>query len=203
MVERKSKRRAFDYYPTPAWCTTRLFEVPEFVSHLDRVERILEPFAGDGAILRVLAKRLTGVQLEAWEIQDRFREPIAHAIKDVCALPITIRIGDSFDRARGKRFDLVITNPPNFAIERALRVFARKSIASAFFLPLSRLAGKKNGEVHDKHPPSIVQVLRTRPKFTGNGRSGFLDYAWFIYLPGWEGDTIVRWARAKKRGTRG
>src|SRR3989304_194672 len=83
------ERDPYDYYPTPAWCVDRLAEACPEVRN--RKNRILEPCAGDGAILRALTRYgsekdpgLVPLSLAAWEIQARFGRDLFHLADQVC-----------------------------------------------------------------------------------------------------------------------
>jgi hypothetical protein len=53
-TNRVAKRVALDYYATPEWCTELLLD--ELATLSDGPGEVYDPFAGDGAILRVASR---------------------------------------------------------------------------------------------------------------------------------------------------
>lgn len=195
-TNRGAARRADDYYATPAWATEVL---------LDWFERqgvslrgtILDPFAGDGAILRVLKDR-------AWPWVERLaavelRPEAEPAIRSVAGWH---RIADWFELAQGdlpKRhiigppFNLcasdplaIITNPPYSRAEDAINSCRAVADFVVMLLRLPFYAGQRRRALFAEHPPSNVLVLAKRPSFTDGGTDA-TDYAWFVWDRGHRG----------------
>lgn len=173
--KRGRERDPHDYYATPSWCVDRLLEARP---PLRQAPRVLEPCAGDGAILRALRTLGLGAHQTAWEIQARFRRTLA-AVADA------VRIGDALDLARRwafkKRWDVVITNPP-YALAMPL---LRRSLDVArevfFLLRVSFLESAERHYFLSTHAPDVY-VLPDRPNFA-HGNSDNSAYAWMRFTP--------------------
>lgn len=169
-------RDPFDYYPTPAWCVDRLVEA---APHLRTASTVLEPCAGDGAIVRAL-RPYTDAKIAAWEIQARFRVQLEQCADDVS-------IGDAFElseicgeyvRIEGAaRFDLTLTNPSFSLAYFLLRSLWSISDRIVFLLRLSFLASIDRYPFLSERAPDLY-VLPNRPIFH-QGSSDNCDYAWF------------------------
>lgn len=171
-------RHPDDAYFTPSWC------VDAILPHLPTAGSVLEPCAGEGAI--VLALRANGVDcIDAIEI-DAGRAARVRALGGVdliCDDALAPETVDLWQAPHG----LVITNPPfSLAmefVERAITFQAPHRGTSAFLLRLSWLASSKRAAFHRENP-SDVYVLSKRPSFTGDGKSDSADYMWAIWGPG-------------------
>lgn len=176
----------FDYHPTPAWPVHRLLEYLTSSTEL-RTEtitnlRVLEPCAGDGAIIRACKSWSKGLsQLWGWgamEIQERFRS----SLEDATGIE-NVMIGNSLNFNLKPAAELIITNPP-FAL-------ARQFIDCFSYVPVSfwllRVGFNSTPERVPwlrKLKPNIYQ-LPNRPAFTLN-KDGKLstdasEYAWFEF----------------------
>lgn len=166
-------RRADDYYATPAWC------VRAILPHLVRVglhippsgkgDVILDPCAGDGAILRVVRDVWPEATIAGIEL-DQVRAESSGA---TCADALAVAWG---------RPRLIVTNPPfGLAMEfvqRALEEVARGGTV-AMLLRLPWLASQRRAEWIRANTPSVY-VLPRRPSFTGKG-SDATDYGWMVW----------------------
>jgi hypothetical protein len=161
-----SRKGELDQYFTPAWAVDLILpEVPR--------GRVVDPFAGDGAIIRRAAEVL-GRKCFGFDI-----DPALENGWVVCR--------DSL--AQGKWFVespdpwAVVTNPPynraQEAIERCLvecdTVFA--------LLRLGFVAGQRRKAFWQAHPADVF-VLPRRPSFTNDGKTDASEYAWFAWGPG-------------------
>lgn len=162
-------RASLDFYPTPEWASFSLFSVEKFEGS------VLEPAAGDGAMVKVI---------------ERFNPCIA---KD-------IQTGDDFMNEGGE-YDNVITNPPfslaQEFVEKGKKV-AKKKIA--LFLKLQFLEGKRRLEMFRdmEFPLARVHVFSKRVTFHPNGiedrkRSGTMAFAWFVWDKEHKGQPIINW----------
>lgn len=174
---RGAERRADDYYATPDWAIRAI--LPHFVERglLHDRANILEPAAGDGAIVRALhAAGATVGNVEAIEIDpDRAAQSGAR-----CADFLKV------DPTLFPSFELVITNPPyalafDFA-QHALR-FVRAGGALALLTRINWLASQKRAAWLRANTPS-VHVLPKRSSFTGKGTDA-TDYAWLTWGRPW------------------
>lgn len=69
----------------------------------------------------------------------------------------------------------------------------------AMFLKLQFLEGKARRELFRKWPPKTVYVSSSRLHCAMNGdfekyaKSNAIAYAWFVWVKGYTGDTVVKW----------
>jgi hypothetical protein len=179
---RKGKeRRDKDFYPTPRWCTHALMARVPFG------RTILDPAAGDGAILDVVAEwelekggRFNRLGIELDRLRAENARASGHTILNDDALSVT-----------WPWCDAVVTNPPySLASEFVSRFISQMTDSDtgaltckgAFLLPLSFLGSDGRASFH-RGFPSNVYVLPRRPSFTGDGQTDSEVYAWFV----WEG----------------
>jgi hypothetical protein len=163
-------RHADDFYATPAWCTRSVLETLDLKDGL----RVLEPAAGEGAILRELLGANPRMKVQGVEV-DEGRMTRASSL---CRVDHSSFIGW---KSRTK-FDLVITNPP-FAlamdfIQASLPLLATTGTA-ALLLRLNWLASMKRASFLTRFCPDVF-VLPRRPSFTGGGTDA-TDYGWFLW----------------------
>lgn len=179
-TNRGAKRRASDYYPTPAYCVWRL---------LDGVKlwpgRWLEPGAGTGAVIRatrgdprVAAVRWTAVERRAAACRD-----LANELRAGDRLVQADFLRHDFGR---RRFDVAIGNPPY----RYAREFIERALSLApqvvFLLRLNFLASRKRVDFFRRVGMPDVYVLPDRPSFTGTGTDA-TEYAWMEFRTEWAG----------------
>ena len=173
-TKRGATRVANDYYPTPGWCVRRMLErIALDLSDL----RILEPFAGDGAIVRELVAA-GATDISTVEIQAQVASAIPVA-QGVCSY-----VEDFFDLKGLRPFDLIISNPPfsvaEQAIEHAIGLLAPGGVL-AFLLRINFLGGASRAEFHQILQPGVF-VLPNRPGFHENlSQTDSIEYAWFVY----------------------
>jgi hypothetical protein len=154
-----TKRHPYDAYSTPAWCTEAIAK--EIVWNDSAT--ILEPCAGEGAIVDVLCM-------------------YPHAHMRTLDINPDCRMGGGFDFLKydDDRVDFILTNPP-FSLAQE---FVEKSLSVANYtimlLRLNFLASKSRKEFWEKHTPTAIHVLTKRPSFTGTGTDA-TDYAWFVW----------------------
>lgn len=175
-TNRGAKRREFDYYATPEWCTDLL------IDHLRAegpglgcvVSRVFDPFAGDGAILRAAKRR--GCEVAGQEL-----DPERAALAGV---PVVDSIGGKWQLPHTSDpnwiGEWVITNPPFGRFEDAITVCRAHSEQVAMLLRLNCLAGQKRNQFWQTNKPDRLCVLSKRPDFTGEGGDS-CEYAWFIW----------------------
>ncbi|KKL63474.1 hypothetical protein LCGC14_2174740, partial [marine sediment metagenome] len=106
-AERKTKlalRRAPGYFPTPATLATQMADTAD----IDAGDRVLEPSAGEGALLRAIGEeaKLTPEVLEGYEIA-------VDLVEDLHAQGFTgIEQGDFLEQDPEPVYDAVVMNPP-------------------------------------------------------------------------------------------
>lgn len=165
-TNRGAERREADYYPTPAWCVTRLLD------HVQLPGRDwLEPSAGEGHIIRAVNSRRDLMRWTACEL----RPTCAGLLKPLAAT----LIGDFLERRAMVEapFSVAIGNPP-FSLAQE---FVEHSLTMAeqvvFLLRLSFLESQKRRSFFDRVGTPDVFVLPERPSFTGEGTDS-CAYAW-------------------------
>ena len=163
----RHRRRAHDFYPTPAWATRILLrEWPAITGH-----GVLEPCHGQGAITDEL-RAIGRCRVET---------------NDLLAIPGADFQLDATAPASWRRFSLsdwVITNPPfshAFPILQHAYAYTRGGRGVAFLLRLSFLEPTRDRRAFlVAHPPEGVLVL-PRISFTGDGKTDNVTAAWFIW----------------------
>lgn len=95
----------------------------------------------------------------------------------------------------------ILTNPPYILnvpfVEKALELVddGNKVI---MFLKIQFLEGQARKEFFKKYPPKYVYVNSSRQMCAMNGefdkyKATALCYCWFVWVSGWNGETVVRW----------
>ena len=158
-----------DNFPTPAWCVHRLLE-----AWTPRAGFILEPAAGDGAIVRAAARAIE----RSWftlDIRDcgQSGQEIADFLTWEPHPTMITRVGT------------VWTNPP-FAlaeqfIRRSAALFPDADIC--FLVRVGFLASEGRAALWRELGAPDVYVLPNRPSFNTDGKTDSSDYAWIV-LPG-------------------
>lgn len=178
------RRDPLDYYATPEWC------VRAIMPHLPRAGSILDPCAGEGAIVNAL--EACGVDpdtIDAMEIDPR-RAAKIDSRADVEVVDALSDEAGMWHLPHG----LVIANPPFSRalefVERSLTAQAPHGGTTAMLLRLAFAEGRTRATFHSEHP-SDMYVLSRRPSFTGDGKSDSAAYAWFVWAPGRSGSWTV------------
>lgn len=182
--KRESKiwaREANDWYCEPGWCSRRLFEEEQFAGS------VLDPACGRGAILD--SAKAAGLHVDAGDIVDR-------------GYPGVI-VGNFFD-VHSITANNIVSNPP-FGIaepfvEHALNLAWSKV---AMLLPANWVQGDKRSRWLQTTPLRRVYFITPRPSMPpghiiaagGKPGNGTTDYAWFVWLRGYDGTPEVRWLR--------
>jgi hypothetical protein len=166
--------------PRPAGSPDFFQTPPEYVSWLLDVETfdgiILEPAAGDGAIVRVLQAHGHDV---IWF--DKFRGVTRRDFMDWKSTVPNIITNPPYGRGRPEAF-----------ITRALAVSTRKV---AMLLRLTFLEGqKRRPKFENEWPLKTVYILTKRWNFATNDWGGATAYAWYVFDKSWEpNNTQIRW----------
>lgn len=69
----------------------------------------------------------------------------------------------------------------------------------AMFLKIQFLEGKARRELFKKYPPKTVYVSSSRLRCAMNGdfekyaKSTAVCYAWYVWVKGYTGDTVIKW----------
>ena len=168
------QRRKGDFYETPYSVTERLLDA---VDDID-LGSVLEPAAGQGAIVRVLKDR-------------------GHA----SVTSYDLSHGTSF-LDETQTFDTVLTNPP-FSLAKEFIDTAQRVAQKHIFLllPLSYLHGKQRHDAVFRHYSNLKTVyVFTRYPMLGDAlredrkyRTGMMVYAWFHWDKSYNGLPSIDW----------
>lgn len=185
-TNRGAERKPSDFYPTPAATTEALIRWAGPAGLLNNVRRVIDPCAGDGAILRVAQRRL-GVSTRGIELRHECDIPLSQ-IGDCSFLVGADAFGPEAQADREwcwREGSAVITNPPFSLAREFVEFFHKADQFAAFLLRLGFLASQKRAPWWVARPPAHVLVLPERPSFTGDGKTDSADYAWVV----WRGTT--------------
>ena len=96
----------------------------------------------------------------------------------------------------------IVTNPPYSLakefVEHALNI-SDDGCKAAMFLKIQFLEGKSRRELFERYPPQTIYVSSGRLRCAMNGdfakysKSNAICYAWYIWVKGYRGDTVVKW----------
>lgn len=182
-------REPDDWYVEPAWCAERLFDVEPFLG------RIWDPACGLGTI--VAAAQAAGYAARGF---DRVRRS-AHCIDTIDFLGQVITAGEN-----------IVSNPPFRLADpdprRGRRGFVELALERAAFkvamlLPANWARGDRRSRWLETTPLYRVWFLTPRPSMPpghviaagGKPGNGTTDYAWFVWLKGFDGAPTLRWLR--------
>lgn len=168
--------RSADFWPTPRHAVESILEICP-----PPPGRVLEPAAGDGAIVRVLIER--GYEVHAMDI----RPEVMRHYAGLC--PITI--GDwiahanspiTVSRIAGGHPESILTNPP-FSIGRqfAQACLTTRPAYLALLLRCNVIGSNPWAPFWLEHPPTGLYPLRQRPSFSGDGKTDASEYAWITW----------------------
>jgi hypothetical protein len=165
-TNRGSIRQETDFYATPEWCVQKL------MNNLPPLDRVLDPAAGNGAILEAIRTRYPDVNQRGFEIVAEM------ARKDTEFIATRDALGPGDWNAPA----YIIMNPPfrdaQKFVERSLLEVGHNGTVCAL-LRLNWLAGQSRREFHRQNPADVY-VLARRPSFTGGGTDA-TEYAWFVW----------------------
>ena len=170
-------RQKDDFYATPSWVTRAI------LPRLDNPRSILEPAAGEGAILNVCRQQWPNAYFGAFEIDPQRAAVCSITNPVVCTNFLAV---DSW--ALMGRWDLIITNPPFKLALPFIRHSLQRALTVCMFLRLNFLGSQKRAPFWRENPCGVY-VLPKRPSFTGKGTDS-TEYAWFI----WGAGHANRWA---------
>lgn len=163
-------RRQDDFYATPAWQTRALLARLRPFSSL---ERVIEPAAGDGAIVRELTAQSVTVVTNDIVV----REPM---LPDFLLDARQRATWSAF--AQAGRIDYVLTNLPfDVSFEIAQHAYEYANLAVILLLRLSWLEPTEDrGPWLCGHPPTSVIVM-PRHDYRGNGATDSVTSAWMVW----------------------
>lgn len=175
-TNRGCERKAYDFYATPPET------IRAFLANFDGIssgDRILEPSAGNGQIVKVLREGGYDNRIDAVELRPEERGTLE-------ALADNVTIGSFFDYEPDCGYDVIIGNPPySLALD-----FINKSLELLhpgglliFLLRTNFLESEKRFKWWQEHPLSGLYTLHKRPSFTGRGTDA-TSYSWFVWERG-------------------
>jgi predicted RNA methylase len=162
-TNRGAVRERDDFYETPAWATDLIIPIVGPPEDTLKGKRVLDPFAGRGAILNVC--KTWNAQTLGMEI-DPGRHIHCATAGSVCGTGggyHACGLGDAF-KAGLPACDLIITNPPFSRAREAAELCIRQAPVVAMLLRLAFLESAERVDFHRKHPAD-VHVLARRPSF--------------------------------------
>lgn len=172
-TNRGTKRKEADFYTTPRNAIISLLENYRIA---DPNDLILEPSAGNGAIIKVLREYEYTNQIQAIEIREEEREALLEYTDDVL-------IQNFLEAELQRKFNVIIGNPPfslaQDFIDKSLKLLAPGG-RLIFLLRTNFLESKTRFEWWQNKLPTGLYVLHSRPSFTGKGTDA-TSYAWFIW----------------------
>lgn len=175
------QREENDWYVEPEWCSLRLFQEERFVGP------VYDPACGRGTI--VISALKYGHAAAGSDLVDRGWDS-------------TLTPHDFLSGIH--RHQNIVSNPPfgiaEQFVEHALKLAASKV---AMLLPANWVQGDKRSRWLAQTPLRRVWFITPRPSMPpghvlaagqkpGNGTT---DYAWFIWLHGFDGSPEIRWLR--------
>jgi hypothetical protein len=174
-TNRGAKRVENDFYETPPECTRAI--IPYLIEEGERGLNILDPCAGDCAIVSEVMRNRPGQNYSFWDI-DESHEGMGTYRNALSNEPWLM--------LNGQEVDLIITNPPyKLAFEFVMRALYEVKLSGtvAMLLRLPFLESVARQEFHRDYPADIY-VFAKRPSFTKNGKTDATAYAWFVWGPG-------------------
>jgi hypothetical protein len=180
-------RSPLDFYCTPPGVTRAILSALRLVNMTGL--RVVDPSAGDGAILDVCLERgatTLGIELDA----DRAALCNEKGHK--------VHVGDALSRDYPADVDLIIQNCPfNQALEHVQKaaVWADKHQRRAISLVRSGFLSSKARAPFHKAYPGDAYFLAGRPSFTGDGKTDASDYVILVHGKGHTGRwQVLDWA---------
>lgn len=173
-TNRGSKRIESDFYATPLESVYALLDNYDGIKSSDR---ILEPSAGNGNIIRALRDKDYDNLIYAIECRPEESDALEKAGADY------ILISDFLAVESKIKYDVIIGNPPYSLAQE----FIDKSLSLLnpggrliFLLRTNFLESKKRFTWWQDKLPNGLYVLNKRPSFTGKGTDA-TSYSWFIW----------------------
>jgi hypothetical protein len=199
------KRDEHDWYREPDWCSARLFEEERFSGD------VIDPACGCGRIMVAAAE--AGLNTVGTDIVKRWDGTLPVKTGLTPTLMVDDFLSDQWGFRNGARVwwnypRNVVCNPPfkdaDAFVQKALQVTASKV---AMLLPLKWMAGVAKGRPWLVNSPLYrVWILTPRPSMPPGAvidagekpGGGTVDFAWFVWLRGFDGSAELRWLSRDK-----
>lgn len=157
---------ALDFYRTPEWAVVRFLSA--WAPTIEAPRAILEPAAGDGALLGPLRRTWPEATIDAFDIQ-----PGSDVVRE--------RAFWFDDEPHG--YDLVITNPP-YSLAASFVTYGLRKLNRGGWLVLHGRDGWLNAKERAWVPVPVAKyTLRERPSYRGES-TDFTESAWFVFRKG-------------------
>ncbi len=173
-TNRGRARQPGDFYRTPAWCVRVALKAGMLHG---TAGHIIDPCAGDGQLLRVLAEAYDPLILRANEIREEERRHLEATLR-----PEHVTIGDMFEQEIPEHWR-VFTNPAFSLSFQAARRYVGRQAQVVLLLRLGFLETKDRNAFLIENPPNDVVVLPKRPVFV-----------WTCATKGCKGTYSVGWS---------
>jgi hypothetical protein len=161
-------RPEHDFYQTPEWAIEALLRrLARFMTP----RSILEPAAGNGALLGPLRRTWPDATVDAFDIAPQHEAVIKRAFW--------------FDDTP-QRYDLVITNPPFSHAMEFVQYGLSRLAPGGYNVDLLRLAfleSEERSPFFRRNEPDVF-VLSARPSFRNGQTDPKTAYAWFVWREG-------------------
>lgn len=175
----QNEREVNDYYATEPKAAQLLMEVEQFAP------MIWECACGEGHLAKEFER--AGYHVYTTDLIDRGFGHQQDFLK--CQAPPV----PGFD---------IITNPPYSKaqefVKHALDISA-DGCKVAMFLKIQFLEGKARRALFEEYPPKTIYVSSSRLRCAMNGdfengiKSSAVCYAWYVWVKGYTGDTVIKW----------
>lgn len=181
-------RETHDWYVEPEWCSARLFEEESFTGNVH------DPACGMGNIVK--SARAAGFTASGSDVVKRG--------------PECVHVGDWLsDSVPEGIFDNIVSNPPfKLCDDRAAGAFpfVERCLAVALLLPANWIQGDRRSRWLATTPLRRVWFISPRPSMPpghvlvagGKPGNGTTDFAWLVWLHGYDGAPEVRWLRRQR-----
>ena len=182
-TNRGTKRKESDFYATPL---ESVYSLLDNYNNISPNDRILEPSAGNGNIIKALRNRGYKNFITAIELREEERKNLHESGADQVAILDFIKYGQCVNY---EDYDVIIGNPPYSLapefIDKSLELL-KPGGRLIFLLRTNFLESDKRFEWWQDKLPNGLYTLHKRPSFTGKGTDA-TSYSWFI----WEKSRIV------------
>ncbi|MCC6649107.1 MAG: hypothetical protein IT374_26500 [Polyangiaceae bacterium] len=169
LAEAPSAHGVLDFWPTPDWLARRMIEWADPAPG----SRIVEPSAGDGALVRAAREHMR-TRGDAWIEAVDVNPAHKMSLHDAGADRVTIGDWPTFasraplDSGGGPAFDLCFANPPFSLVATHLLPMATVAKRAVVLLPLTALEGAERYASAWRHLRlTRLAVLVKRPRFGG------------------------------------